>query len=485
MSGRSLRAVDNSRFVTVLTFAGVALIALTLAGMASYLGWVAVAIGLGAAFLLITLRSPLHGLFLVTVLCIGLEPQDNEPITHLGWLVQSDISSWTPARFVNFSPIELLMLIVAIGTVTHLVIWRSRPSGLGQLRMLFVFLALMVLSVAWGLAKGGDPKISLWETRSLFLTGLAAVLASILIVKREHLLALMDILTCTVILLSIEIIWRRHVPLEGVTVLDTQFAHETPVFMNAIILFLLARLMWATSPWQRLTALFIPLIVYAEMLTERRAGWIGLDAGIIFLAVLIWKLRPRTFRFFVLPLGIVYLAYIGAFWNASTTSSLAQPARAVHSIFAPDPRDAASNVYRYVETANIRLNIHADPILGLGFGREFTFYYPMPDLSFWPFWHYTPHNAFLWVWMKMGAIGFIAFLSLIGIAVLRGTHAITRGRDASVRPALIAMVGAVLMLVIHSYVDLGLTNVRSTLFLGLALGIISSWSYRVLQESTD
>jgi O-antigen ligase len=205
----------------------------------------------------------------------------------------------------------------------------------------------------------------------------------------------------------------------------------------------------------------------------------------MFLVVLLVKFRRRFFLWLILTLAVVYLGYIGIFWNANTTSSLAQPARAVHSIFAPDPRDAASNIYRYVEVANIRLNLHANPLIGLGFGRQFTFYYPMPDLSFWPFWHYTPHNAFLWIWMKMGVIGFIVFLSLIGLAVLRGTHAIAEARDSDIAPALIALVGAILVLVIHSYVDLGLTNVRSTLFLGLALGILGSWSVRLSREPAN
>ena len=75
----------------------------------------------------------------------------------------------------------------------------------------------------------------------------------------------------------------------------------------------------------------------------------------------------------------------------------------------------------------MRATIQANPLLGVGFGREFLFVVPLPDLSWWPFWHYEPHHNILWVWLKTGMVGFIAFWVLMGGAVARAAHLV---RDA-------------------------------------------------------
>ena len=69
-------------------------------------------------------------------------------------------------------------------------------------------------------------------------------------------------------------------------------------------------------------------------------------------------------------LGVVLLIgsalYFPAFWNNDSTAG--QPARAIHSAIAPDPRDASSDLYRTQEDANLLFNIRRSNDLGTGFG---------------------------------------------------------------------------------------------------------------------
>ena len=46
--------------------------------------------------------------------------------------------------------------------------------------------------------------------------------------------------------------------------------------------------------------------------------------------------------------------------------------------------------------------IKAKPITGLGFGQRFYRPFPLPDISFFPFYEYMPHNSVLWIWIKTG-----------------------------------------------------------------------------------
>jgi hypothetical protein len=81
------------------------------------------------------------------------------------------------------------------------------------------------------------------------------------------------------------------------------------------------------------------------------------------------------------------------------------------------------------------VTIHAKPITGLGFGQKFYRPIALPDISFFEFYEYIPHNAILWIWMEMGVGGFVAMLFLFGSALRAGTRAtlgLMRGLDALV-----------------------------------------------------
>jgi hypothetical protein len=209
------------------------------------------------------------------------------------------------------------------------------------------------------------------------------------------------------------------------------------------------------------------------MLTERRAGWIGLDVALVLVACFMFRMRRKPFWIVVLPLALLYCSYLGVFWNAQGT--LAQPARAVRSISDPNSRDQASNEYRFAEAYDLRLNIRANPLTGLGFGRPYVFYVPLPDLSFWVFWHYIPHNQVFWVWMRVGPIGFAMFLSVLGIAIVHGVQMLKIASRTRASPYLVAVVGALLMIPSFAFVDIAFTNIRICMLLGLALGTVGVW----------
>jgi hypothetical protein len=124
---------------------------------------------------------------------------------------------------------------------------------------------------------------------------------------------------------------------------------------------------------------------------------------------------------------VVAAIYLALFWH--NQSIWGQPARAISSIIAPGQRDAASNSYRTLEKLDIILNIKSSPFLGLGFGKQFSMQVSLPNLNFWRFWHYTTHNAILWVWMKAGIFTFIAFWWLLGRGAYDGGKAVEARRE--------------------------------------------------------
>jgi hypothetical protein len=98
---------------------------------------------------------------------------------------------------------------------------------------------------------------------------------------------------------------------------------------------------------------------------------------------------------------------------------------------------------------------------------------PLPDLSWWPFWRYQPHHNILWVWLKVGGPGFAVFWMLMfGALALASGRTLTLNDRGLVIFAYLAIVSIVTTL-IFCYVDLGLTNGRVTLFLGVILGVLA------------
>ncbi len=426
-----------------------------------------------ALVLALTAWRPRYGIYTVVLLAVAFDPVADDVVMFAGWFAQTPISAQGPLKMLVFSPTELVLLVTTVVVVLDALIERH-PLVLPSLSWLMLgFLTMVLGSIGYGVLRGGAFNIALWETRALFAGGLVAFLVPNVLARREHTEQVLVLLYLGAIVLSVDILYRRFTLPPEVTRLDLVFAHEVPIVQNFVVVMLLSRLIWPASGWWRLAALAIPLILYAEMVTERRAGWISLDVGLILLAIFVFRLRRKVFYFLVLPLALIYLGYLAAFWNAD--GPIAEPARAVRSINDPEGRDVASNLYRIAERANIRLNVFAHPITGLGFGNPYVFYYPMPDLSWWPFWHYMPHDSVLGLWMKMGTFGFIAFLTWIGAAIVRGVQLLKQAANDRAAPILAAMVAALLMTMVFSYVDLGLHSVRITVLLGFALGAIGQW----------
>ena len=466
----SVLTIVTRRLAAVLIVGGASLMAVAaLRRMQEF----ALAAAVLALVLALTAWRPRYGIYAVVLLAVAFDPVADDAVMFAGWFAQTPISAQGPLQMLVFSPTELVLLVTAAVVVVDALIER-RPLVLPSLSwLMFGFLAMVLGSIAYGVLRGGAFNIALWETRALFAGGLVAFLVPNVLARREHTEQVLALLYWGVIALSLDIIYRRFTLPDEITRFDLIFAHEAPIVMNVVVILLLARLIWPASGWWRLAALAIPLILYAEMVTERRAGWISLDMGLILLAIFVFRLRRKVFYFLVLPLLLGYLGYVAAFWNAK--GPLAEPARAVRSINDPEGRDVASNLYRITERANIRLNVFAHPITGLGFGKPYVFYYAMPDLSWWPFWHYMPHDSVLGLWMKMGTLGFIAFLTWTGAAIVRGVQLLKQAANDRAAPILAAMVAAVLMTMVFSYVDLGLHSVRITVLLGFALGVIGQW----------
>jgi hypothetical protein len=148
----------------------------------------------------------------------------------------------------------------------------------------------------------------------------------------------------------------------------------------------------------------------------------------------------------------------------------------VISVFNPsasDERDAASNAYRVVENYDLKFTESQSPILGFGFGKPFIQAVALPNvLELDPYYLYIPHNNVLWVWMRLGPLGFGALWYLFGSAIVAGCMIVRRLRNPQLQFFAIFTLALVMMEVILAYGDYQFFFYRNMIYVGVALGVL-------------
>jgi O-antigen ligase len=230
---------------------------------------------------------------------------------------------------------------------------------------------------------------------------------------------------------------------------------------------------------------------YVFVLSQRRAGVIALGAGFVVLAIVLFFRRRKAFLVVVPLVALLTVGYTAAFWN--TTDGIGFGAQAIKSVVAPgslSAEDKSSDLYRDTERYNIVYTMRAEPLTGVGFGKPFYQPAALPYIIGFGFSEYTPHNAILWIWLKMGFLGFVVLLFMIAATIRAGVRASMRlvsGHNLAVTAAALAFV---VMFVIFGFVDL-VWAPQTAVFFGICIATcanilrLADKSGETLVESVD
>jgi hypothetical protein len=438
-----------------------------------------VAVGGAAAalFALVRPRFAVHAIMVASVFS-GIHIEDRD-IALGGRLFKSLGGAGLP-----ITPVEVILFAAAVGMLIRLMFDDEIEFRPGALALpVVVFMIPIAFALAHGLSGGANMSVLRSETRGLTYLPLLYFLTTHFIRTRRDLNQLMTTMIIAVQLLAIMSIHRYAVDIRGSYNLslsyDLAFAHESAVFCAAAIIALLARVVWSDNPlgeWRNVALIVLPMA--AILIMRRRTGMVALDASLLLLCIVLLRMNLRMFLTIV-PLAVLGLGLLVALtWNEP--GGIGQPARAVRTITGDGTtsRDQASDSYRDLELLNVWINIKSNnPVTGLGFGQTYPFYIQVADLSFWPLWHYVPHNTFYWVWLKAGPIAFMAMLALLGSAMWRAAQVMTTAPTNDMRAAAFALSSIVVMFAIFAYADLGWVTLPAVTFFAIALGAIGALSY--------
>ena len=382
-------------------------------------------------------------------------------------------------KAVPLNLLEVLLLIAGVCALVRSAYTKTANFRAGELIWpISVYMGFVALAWVNGMVTGGDFKISLQEIRSQFYFGLAYLMAFNMIRDRKQLMTALWLSALCIGLKGVLLTFRRYVTLHGLPLPDQGVgAHEEAFFFDAFIALLLSLSVCGAFPklkWTMLTLL--PFVVLGSLACNRRAGTAAFVIIVPVLALAAYQALPKRRRLIGLLSAasvIAFAGYYAAFQNSD--SILAQPARAIKSQFTPDPRDASSNAYRDAENADLMATIRSAP-LGYGYGKKMLHAVPIADISSdYEWWDIMTHNQVLWVWMRVGTLGFLAFWMMVSAILICAARTIRSARaDTDMKS--VAMAGMLIVgaLMIFGLLDLQFSNFRDMLFTGLWSGILAA-----------
>ena len=376
---------------------------------------------------------------------------------------------------LHVSPADLLLLAL-------LTIWvlkretaatTSVPRSATTYAVAAVVLAAFV-GLAVGQAHGGELRTALTEVRPYMYLAIAYLVATVFMTRLSVLHTAMWALVLGSGFKAAQALQsflgvRNQIPRP-----DFIVGHEEALFFSLFIL--LTACLWifrVPGPLRTTATALLPLVLMADLVNSRRAAWLILGGELIALSIVTMVALPARRRFMGKVLAVVLLVsavYFPAYWNH--TGALAGPARAVKSAVAPNTRDESSDRYRIQENENLRLNIRQGGAIGRGFGVPIDYMQgSITDISsIDPMIRFVPHNGVLYILMRMGLFGGIAFWSLLGAGILTGCR-LVRSRNPEV-----AVFGTVLACVLVGYAlegynDQGFFMYRIAFVVGTLLGL--------------
>jgi hypothetical protein len=338
---------------------------------------------------------------------------------------------------------------------------------------LIVLEVAVVLGFVVGFAHHGDSRIAFLEMRPYVYLAASFFLASRLgITERSLRIALWAIVLASGLkavqglLVFLQV---RHMDPRP----DSVLAHEEALFLGIYLLLVLA-LWWFQMPGRlRTTAMvFLPFVLATDLANSRRTAFLILGVCFFVLTLLTYVRLPErrlVLRRMLAGLLVFSAFYLPAYWNKS--GALAQPAVAVHSLFSPNPRDESSDLYREQEDANLKLNIAEGGPLGKGFGVPINYALPIVDIrDVDPLITWIPHDGLLYIPMRMGVLGAIAFWCVLAAGML-GACRLLRSRDRETAMFAAIVVCLLFAYVLEGYKDQGFFYFRVALVVGTMLGL--------------
>lgn len=430
--------------------------------------------------LVMSLLKPEYSLYTLVFLVLIFDQFGiplHEPLTfHIDFFKNLKEVSYLPTfPGAVFNPIEMHLLFLIIGVLILSVRkdYSYRPVPVWG-AFLWFFGALL-FAFYYGLSRGGDFLVALWEIRALFYFSVFYLLVPQIIRNKAQIQVLVWIFIIGISFKAFQGI-GRFVNLGFTTAgLATLTNHEDPVFMVTLFVLLFGLLVYRVDHRQRrwLLILLLPLALGFYVAMRRAAYASFLVSSATFIVLLPAGIRRNIMKY-VIPCIIGAVIYGAAFWNSSGT--IARPVQMIKSglvqpTMEENYEDYLSNLYRDQENYDLAQTVVNEPVIGKGFGKKYDQPIELVHIRF-PLRDYIPHNEIYWILVKTGSVGFLAFWFFFNAYAARGVKVFARLEDPYLKAVMLVVIIAIINQMVVAFFDLQLTYYRNMIYLGCLLGLL-------------
>jgi hypothetical protein len=426
-------------------------------------------------------RWPLAGLFVIAGCVVFI---DQAPLITPVFTDSLYVYSWpTALEGLIERPIGFLFLFILFVIICRRIVKREAILRGGALIVPFLlFLLCLVGGAVYGYLTGGNLKVIVVEMRPFVYFFESYLIAYNLVARKSHVRIFFWFVIVGAGVKALQGIYI-YLKLHGQLGDATLMSHEESFFFIGLLLLVILLSLHTRYRPQLIAALTVlPFVVVTLVLNNRRADYVALLLGLGAAWMLMFVTRRQSRKLLTVILFVSLLlggGYVALF--ASSTSGIGLPAHALISVFNPaatDTRNADSNQYRITENFDLKYTVGRNNLLfGLGLGKPYL--QPIPLTTLFqaiaqadPYYAYVPHNNIYWIWMRLGAIGFLAFWYLIGSIIVRGSLIARQLGDRYLQMVAIYVICMTCMEIIVAFADYQLFFYRNVIYIGLLAGIL-------------
>jgi O-antigen ligase len=382
------------------------------------------------------------------------------------------------------SPFQALELLAVFAVLLHLVSTRLAPRFPRPFGIPLVLSALaLVAGLIQGISAGSGQSGLLGTTESVAPLLVVPLLIVNVIRTREQLRYALGIGAA---LAGFKALAGLFVYLSGLAAVQGSFGRIT-YFQAPANLLLMLFLLGIVVAWlsgtrvPRWAAWLMPLVFAALLLSFRRTIWLG---TVVALPLVVFPASGRVGRRFIVP-SVALIAVVGYIvLSTGIGGGLQGPlvTRAA-SISLSKVSQNQQDRYRIDERRNVLAAIQRSPITGLGIGIPWPLRYPV-GIEFTDQDQFS-HIAVLFWWLKMGLLGALAYISLIGSVILVGFRIWRRHFDPQIRVFGLAAVGLAIGLAVVELANTVLgASERGSMLFGAVIGLLAA-AYAQLGAQPD
>lgn len=379
------------------------------------------------------------------------------------------------APFFRGSPLNPWDLsLVSLGLLAALQPQRLRQQVWPLNGALAVSAATLLLLVAWGVARGGDFRMSYFQIAALLRVFLVfPVVLTVFRTRRD-----LKLLAATVVVAALyragaciaaqrfflarlgEVEWPEYMT-----------DHYDSVLWAITVAGIAIWVLFGLRPRRLLAgvALAAPLLL-AMNYNNRRLAWLQLMGALALALVALprGRLRRRV-HVSLLAAAPLLVVYVAAGWGRP--GALFAPVRQIRSAVAGGPANE-SNLYRELENVGVVVTLQRSHLLGTGFGHRFedvSNRYSAGMASIWSEYQYTPHNSVLGLAAYSGVVGFPLVWCFLPVGAFFAARALSFAQRPLDRP--LAMTSFVYPLVygFQAFGDMGFQSLKANVLLACAL----------------